>query len=163
IHGMRIRVSDVPPTCPTTHRGLPICSPQHAAWEIAATRDVYDAIGWIDALVRQRGITSNQLAGHCNVHAAARHRRRAARRLRLADPRAESPPESIVRVAFALGRLPAPVPQYVVMHDGFFVARVDLAWPRFRFAVQYDGQWHADRDQLTRDRRRTRALNAIGW
>ena len=62
-----------------------------------------------------------------------------------------------------MGGLPAPVPQYVVIHDGYFVARVDLAWPRYRFAVEYDGQWHADRDQLTRDRRRTRALNAIGW
>jgi Protein of unknown function (DUF559) len=60
--------------------------------------------------------------------------------------------------------LPPPVPQFTVVDlDGFFLARVDLAWPGRLLAIEYDGQWHADRDQLTRDRRRLRALNAAGW
>jgi very-short-patch-repair endonuclease len=83
--------------------------------------------------------------------------------LSLADARSESPPESTVRVALALAGVERPVPQYSVMRHGYFVARVDLAWPDIRFAVEYDGQWHSDRDQLTRDRRRLRELTAIGW
>ncbi|HWB35617.1 MAG TPA: hypothetical protein VHA75_06290, partial [Rugosimonospora sp.] len=89
--------------------------------------------------------------------------RRAARALRLADPRAESPPESRVRLWLVLGGLPPPVPQYEVLDGGAFVARVDLAWPALRLALEYDGHWHSDLGQLTRDRRRVRALAALGW
>ncbi|HEY7176707.1 MAG TPA: DUF559 domain-containing protein, partial [Micromonosporaceae bacterium] len=60
-------------------------------------------------------------------------------------------------------RLPTPVPQFSVIVGGFFIARVDFAWPEWRFAVEYDGQWHADRGQLHRDRARLRELNAAGW
>jgi very-short-patch-repair endonuclease len=38
-----------------------------------------------------------------------------------------------------------------------------LAWPEIKLAVEYDGQWHADRTQLAHDRTRLRALNAAGW
>jgi hypothetical protein len=60
----------------------------------------------------------------------------------LADPRAESPPESLVRVLLTLGGLPRPVPQYVILDQGGrFVARVDLAWPEVRLAGEYDGAY----------------------
>lgn len=68
-----------------------------------------------------------------------------------------------MRVALVMAGVEPPVPQYSVMRDGYFVARLDLAWPALRFAIEYDGQWHADRDQLTRDRRRLRELTAMGW
>jgi very-short-patch-repair endonuclease len=89
--------------------------------------------------------------------------RRAGATLTLTDPRAESPPESHLRVAIVRGGLPPPVSQFSVIVQGYFVARVDLAWPAWRFAVEYDGQWHADRGQLHRDRTRVRELNAAGW
>jgi very-short-patch-repair endonuclease len=57
-----------------------------------------------------------------------------------------------------------PVPQYrVVDGDGRFLARVDLGYPAHRVAVEYDGAWHADTDQLRRDRRRLNRLVAAGW
>jgi very-short-patch-repair endonuclease len=59
--------------------------------------------------------------------------------------------------------LTRPTPQYRVMADGEFVARVDLAWPRLKFAVEYDGQWHVDPRQLADDRTRLRALQSVGW
>ena len=57
------------------------------------------------------------------------------------------------------------VPQYTVRdRDGRFVARVDLAFPEHRVAVEYDdGAWHGAPGQLTRDRRRLNALVAAGW
>ena len=57
----------------------------------------------------------------------------------------------------------AVVAQYWVMRDGEVVARVDLALPDIRLAVEYDGQWHADRHQLGRDRARLRELDQAGW
>ncbi|MCO7218837.1 endonuclease domain-containing protein [Klenkia sp. PcliD-1-E] len=56
------------------------------------------------------------------------------------------------------------VPQFVVRDGrGGFVARVDLAFPEQRVAVEYDGAWHAEEGQFARDRRRLNALLAAGW
>ena len=56
------------------------------------------------------------------------------------------------------------VPQFVVRDaGGCFVARVDLAVPGLRIAIEYDGAWHGGAPQLTRDRRRMNALTAAGW
>ena len=56
------------------------------------------------------------------------------RDLSLADARSESPTESTVRVALVIAGVEPPTPQYSVMRQGYFVARVDLAWPEIRFA-----------------------------
>ena len=69
--------------------------------------------------------------------------RRGAVRMRqavaLSDGRAESPPESRLRVLLALAGIPA-VPQHTVRDgSGQFVARVDLAYPDRRIAIEYDG------------------------
>ncbi|WP_222263215.1 endonuclease domain-containing protein [Modestobacter marinus] len=80
----------------------------------------------------------------------------------LADGRAESPPESRLRVLLTMAGLP-PVPQWSVRRaDGVFIARVDLAYPAVRLAVEYDGAWHGEPGQLGRDRRRLNALVAAG-
>jgi very-short-patch-repair endonuclease len=56
------------------------------------------------------------------------------------------------------------VPQNTVRDDeGGFVARVDLAFPEHRLAVEYDGAWHGQVGQLARDRRRPNRLTATGW
>ena len=83
--------------------------------------------------------------------------------LELCDPRAESPPESRLRVHIVRAGLPVPTPQFQVFVDGEFLARVDLAWPKIKLALEYDGQWHSDPGQLGRDRSRLRALNQAGW
>jgi len=93
----------------------------------------------------------------------ARGTRQAREAVRLVDGRAESPPESRVRVLLAQAGLPA-VPQFTVRdRDGAFVARVDLAYPALRVAVEYDGVWHADAAQFRRDRRRLNRLVDAGW
>lgn len=163
IRGMTIRVSPMRASCVTAHRGIPVCTPEHAAWEMAWSLPRFEAIGWIDALARRRHLSRARLLEHCAAHPRARRRHLALTRLSLADARAESPPESTVRVALAIAGVEPPTPQYSVMQHGYFIARVDLAWPTRRFAVEYDGQWHADRDQLTRNRRRLRELTAAGW
>lgn len=63
-----------------------------------------------------------------------------------------------------LAGVPAPVSQYVIRDAaGGFLARVDLAWPDRRVALEYDGVWHADAVQLRADRRRLNRLTAAGW
>jgi hypothetical protein len=80
----------------------------------------------------------------------------------LVDGRSESRPESLVRVACVRAGLPAPVPQFVVMADGQFLGRVDLAWPEARLIVEYEGAHHFEETQIRRDDRRYERLVAAG-
>ena len=82
---------------------------------------------------------------------------------RLADATAQSPAESRLRVRLVLAGLPRPVGQHPVRVGGGRVLHPDLAWPRWRVAVEYAGLWHADVDQFHRDRRRLNMLVAAGW
>jgi len=68
-----------------------------------------------------------------------------------------------VRVACALGGLPAPIPQFDVMADGVWLGRVDLAWPDARVIVEYEGEYRFDGLQIARDDVRLRRLVAAGW
>jgi very-short-patch-repair endonuclease len=47
--------------------------------------------------------------------------------------------------------------------DGGFVAGVDFAWPDAKVAVEYEGRWHGQPQQVARDRRRLNELAAAGW
>ena len=89
---------------------------------------------------------------------------RARRALELSDARAESPPESLLRLALVQAGL-RPVPQFVVLDEhGRFVARVDLALPAQRLAFEYDGRAvHEREDVFVRDRRRANDLARVGW
>jgi very-short-patch-repair endonuclease len=82
----------------------------------------------------------------------------------LADGLAESPQETRVRLLLHRSRLPRPTAQYTVRGPrGQFVARVDFAWPDAKVAVEYEGVWHGQSQQVTRDRRRLNDLSAAGW
>lgn len=102
------------------------------------------------------------------VTCSLRPRRRGAVALReaagLARPGAESPRESIVRVALVGAGLPEPLLNWTLRSaSGAFIARLDLAYPEQRVAVEYDGRQHADPDQFRRDADRWRAIDAEGW
>jgi len=47
--------------------------------------------------------------------------------------------------------------------DGTFVARLDLAWPQLKVAVEYDGEHHRAREQYSRDLDRHNRLRLLGW
>ncbi len=81
----------------------------------------------------------------------------------LAAEFAESPQETRLRLVLVRAGLPTPVPQFRVFDDEGFVARVDLAYPELRIAIEYDGLWHAERRAFLDDRRRLNRLVAAGW
>ena len=60
---------------------------------------------------------------------------------------------------------PAPQTQVEVFDDyGHTVARLDMAWPEYRVAVEYDGAQHwTDARQRRRDIERLADLEALGW
>jgi very-short-patch-repair endonuclease len=56
-----------------------------------------------------------------------------------------------------------PEVQFNVYHAGQWLATVDLAFPAYRLAVEYDGVWHGAPLQVGSDRDRLNRLHAAGW
>jgi len=162
VAGLEIRTHGLPPDEVTTFRGIRVTTPMRTAWDIARARPVLEAVAWIDALARVRRVGPEAVrrfaAGQPNGP-GSRHAREA---IAMCDPRAESPPESHLRIHLHQAGIMV-VPQYWVVVAGQFVARVDLALPEIRLAIEYDGRWHAASGQLADDRVRLRRLNSVGW
>jgi hypothetical protein len=141
----------------------PRTDPTRAAWESAAWLDPVRAVGIVDALLGRGLTTGAALAGIADRNADRPGGRRARWVFDLADPGAQSPPESHLRVRLVLAGLPRPVVQHPVRLPSGLVLHPDLAWPEFRVAVEYDGHPHADPDQLHPDRKRLNQLVGAGW
>jgi hypothetical protein len=83
--------------------------------------------------------------------------------LGLATGKAESPPESWLRLLVAEAGYPLGVPQYEVRDlDGRVIYRLDLAWPELRIALEYDG-YEAHENRESDDAERDARLKARGW
>jgi very-short-patch-repair endonuclease len=84
--------------------------------------------------------------------------------LPVADPRSESPMESVLRWLIRAAGLPAPELQFAVLSAaGVFLGRADMAWPDRKVIVEFDGNVHRERDVFVNDLRRQNELVAAGW
>lgn len=79
------------------------------------------------------------------------------------DVRSESPLETAVRLLLHDAGVTPPVPQHEVRtSDGHLLARLDLAWPAHRLALEADGKEpHGQLRPIYTDRWRHNAL--VGW
>lgn len=79
----------------------------------------------------------------------------------LADPRAESPPESVLRLHWldATG-MPPPEPQAWVYDGGYPRYRIDLSNPTLRYGAEYNGRAFHSEDS---DAERLEWLDDAGW
>ena len=141
---------------------VPVSSASRTAWDVAALETTGTAVATLDAMVRRGAVDASALARMVDAGAGRWGVERVRRAVELVDPRAESPPESWVRVALTLAGL-RPVPQYEVWVDGALLARVDLAFPDERLVIEYEGAYHFDGIQIARDDVRLRLLVAAGW
>ncbi|MEU7585998.1 DUF559 domain-containing protein [Micromonospora sp. NPDC049230] len=142
---------------------IPRSDPGRAAWETAVWLDPVRAVAIVDSLLGQKLTDRDTLAALAARNADRPGGRRARWVFDLADGGAESPPESHLRVRLVLGGLPRPAVQHPVRLPIGVVLHPDLAWPQYRVAVEYDGTWHSDAEQLHRDRRRLNLLVNAGW
>ncbi|HEX5543749.1 MAG TPA: hypothetical protein VFX60_19700 [Micromonospora sp.] len=160
---LRIRTTELDPVDITVSGGLARTSAERTAWDVANWCDTTTAAAIIDTLLGWALVTPETLLAVLDRYADRPGNPRAQAAFRLADGRAQSPPESVLRVRLVLAGLPPPVPQYPIRLGSRLVLHPDLAWPEFKVAVEYDGYWHGDPDQLHRDRRRLNQLVADGW
>jgi very-short-patch-repair endonuclease len=163
VHGVQVHVAQLPTNDVRRRDGLKITSPLRTCWDLVQWLDLVDAVSYLDSFAAQRLITPAELAEYARARSLVRGWRKVIRAVALMDPAAESPQESRLRVRLVLAGLPRPVSQFVIERSGTFVARVDLAWPELRVAVEYDGLWHAAEDQFHRDRRRLNQVLGSDW
>lgn len=168
-HHVRARTTDLP----RSDRALlqtsvldrvPVLRPARAVADLLRALPLTEAVVVGDAVQRAGLLTRDDVATELDAHRGLRGVREARRALLLTDARAESPPESRVRVLLVLAGM-HPVPQHEVRDArGCFIARVDLAVPSAQVAVEYDGrEVHQRSDVFVHDRRRQNALLAAGW
>lgn len=158
--------------------GLPVSSPA-TTWAMlgAALRHPYDIVAAGDSLIRvQRmpGPWSRRmpppLASRHQLEAAVGAGRRVGGPvLREALPRlrtaAASRPESWTRLTLCDAGLPEPVLDLDVYDEnGEFIGCVDMAYPRLKIAIEYEGDHHrTDPATWDRDLAKHDALQAAGW
>lgn len=161
LRGVSVRQTMTPGPPDPTLNGVRLAHPLRIAFDLAARRPQPRAVAYLDALARAGIVDLDALRTwlarcHDNDVVAVRDA------LEQTDPRAESIPESEMRVILRRAGFELAV-QYVVTDGGRRILRADLALPELRIAVLYDGAWHALREQLEKDRAQLRLMQQADW
>lgn len=142
----------------------PATTPAWTAIEVARGLRRPRALATLDAALRSGTCSREDLQGAVKQQSGRRGIVTVRELVALASPQAESPMESEARLVMIDGGLPEPVLQYEVLDLRGRIWRLDFAWPVLRFAAEYDGiDWHSGPDAFLRDRRRSSALQELGW
>lgn len=143
--------------------GLVTTTPLRTALDLGRLRPRGRALAAMDALARVGDFGAPELVAEL----PRLRRQRGVVQLRqlapLVDRGAQSPPESILRLAWYDARLPPPETQIEVVLNG--VSRfLDLGTRKLRFAAEYDGvDFHADPEQVRDDLERRRLFSERRW
>ncbi|GAA5157124.1 hypothetical protein GCM10023321_34820 [Pseudonocardia eucalypti] len=156
--GLRIVHSAIDPADTVERDGCRVTTPLRTAWDLARRVELVEAVIAVDALARVGGFAPAELLARRAALPGSRGSRRLDQVVALADPGAASPMETRLRVGLLGAGLPAPKVQYEV-RDGRDnpVARVDLAYPGARLAVEYVA------DEPNVPRQREGELADLGW
>ena len=154
---------------------VPVVDPVSAVFSCAADLTLADAVTLLDALLTgadnypgliedrpryTRDDVASRLAAWGRFKGSATIREA----LGLAREKVESPKETETRLAIIAAGLPEPVVQHEEFDGSRLVARVDLAYPQWKIAIEYEGDGHrVDKDQWRRDIQRQRELEDRGW
>ena len=156
--GLVVRVEDVPPAERWCAFGAAVTSPVRTALDLACRGSLVEAVVGVDALAHAFGFPPRDVVRCAYDHPGRRGSARLPQVVRLANPLAESPMETRIRLAIVLAGLPAPLPQVPV---GPY--RLDMAYPELMLGVEYDGREHLDQRRALRDLERQAFLTAAGW
>jgi hypothetical protein len=163
VPGVRVRRRALSPVDVTLRRGTRVTTAVATAVDLGRALPLDEAVASIDHLVRA-GLTDLAAIRAAAALVTGRGCRRARAAAARADGLAESPQETRLRLVLHASPLPRPVAQHTVRDaDGRFVARVDFGWPGHRLAVEYEGAWHGEPQNVARDRARLNRLTAVGW
>lgn len=148
----------------TTTCRLPATTPARTAYDLVRHRPRGEALARLDALVRARPFTRDDVLALARRYPRARGLRQLRELVPLVDGGAASPKETWLRLLLLDAGFPVPTTQIPVHKNFRLVAVLDMGWEEFGVAVEYDGDQHrSDRTQYVHDQRRQRLLPELGW
>ncbi|MEV0585740.1 hypothetical protein [Nonomuraea sp. NPDC050310] len=157
IPGCRTHQDPLPQADVTTHTGIRVTTQERTALDCARHLPRHTAVAALDQFLRL-GLDLDTLARQVSGFWRLRDT------LAMADAGAASPRESWLRVTLMEACLPRPTTQIHVPLSADRRAYLDLGWPDFKVAVEYDGnEHHSTPGARARDQRRRDALRALGW
>ena len=146
------------------HRwGMPVTTPARTWRDLAAVLECPALLAVTDQLldVLCRPADLEQALDRAP---AGRGAARCRRVLAVADPRVDSPMESVTRWLLHEAGLPRPTLQYRALDDrGRQIGFGDMAWPDRKVLVEFDGDVHRERRVFVSDLRRQNRLVLEGW
>lgn len=150
---------------PVELRGLRILPPASVWLTLGDMLEVPDLVAVADALVtatrdRKAWCTVDDLVAAILAHPRARGRGSLRSALAFVRPGAASRPESLLRVLLMAAGFPEPQLNFAVPGLPY---RVDLAWPEFKFGMEYDGRYHARVGQTRADSSRQEFIHDREW
>ncbi|MFE0747806.1 endonuclease domain-containing protein [Gordonia sp. NPDC058843] len=145
--------------------GVRVTTPLRTAFDIGRMQPAWLALGYLDSLARATDLDNLAVARYADAQRRRRHVRQIRELASLIDDRAESPPESWVRLLMFRSELPTPDLQIVVTdRSGNPFARIDLGYEALKIGVEYDGEdFHSSPEQSARDEARDASLREQGW
>jgi very-short-patch-repair endonuclease len=156
--GLLVREGVVPPDERWWVGEVLVTSPLHTAFRLACRSPLVEAVVAVDALAHRFALDPWQVVRFGYRYPGAVGSGQLPEVARLADPSAQSPMETRIRLAIRSAGLPMPVLQHPVgAYD------LDMAYPDVLLAVEYDGREHLTPDRARRDLRRQAYLSAAGW
>ncbi|WP_408898343.1 hypothetical protein ACJ5H2_04365 [Nocardioides sp. R1-1] len=148
----------------TTVRGIRVTTPLRTVCDVARLRGRLRAIAALDAFRRTFGISEAQLLAMLPRFTGQRGVIQLRELIPLSTDRADSQPESWVRLLIHDEGLPMPEAQVGARLPGWGEVRMENAYPHLRIAVEYDGEeFHSSDDDREYDGLRRGALREAGW
>ena len=121
--------------------GLTAISPARSVWEVACRSSLEAGVVTADSALRLDPSLATAVAILADRFAYFPGSRQGRTAMELADPRSESPGESVTRVQFFRHGIPMPQPQYrVVDRNGVLAGIADFGWEEFRHLGEFDGK-----------------------
>lgn len=146
-----------------TVHGLRVTSPVRTALDLACRRGRWGALAVLDGFMRTCGISGDELTAGLARFGGRRGVTQARDLVPRATGLSESTGESWTRGVIIDAGLPVPTPQFEIAVDGVVRYRLDLAYPQWRIAVEYDGEEFHGVDRRDDDEARRRWLREHGW
>lgn len=134
--------------------GIPVTTPARTALDLGCWYSVTESVAAIDDLLRATDLKTAEVEMLMDRYHGRRGVHMARTAIGLADPGAQSPKETWLRLVLIRAGLPRPRTQIAVRDDfGNVLAYLDMGWEDIKVAVEYDGEQHRN------DRRRTPGIS----
>lgn len=150
----------------TEVHGVRVTTPTRTALDLARYAPRFMGLAAVDTFCHRALTTPDELMACAQRFGGGRNIAIARQLVEWAEPLAESPGESWLRLRILDAGFPRPQAQIRILDgEGRLVYRLDLGYPELKIGLEYDGQeFHDSReDQEHDDRRRMRLQREFGW